>query len=78
VTSARVARGVRIGETAIEELNLMSRGTVREVLESHLPVDAREGLWTALEVYVTAQVGALKSLGALRLLRHDRLEPVPA
>jgi DNA repair protein RecO (recombination protein O) len=76
VTSARVARGVRIGEDAVEELNLVARGTVREVLETDLGAEAREGLWTALEVYVTAQVGALKSLGALRLLRHDRLRPL--
>jgi DNA repair protein RecO (recombination protein O) len=78
VTSARIGRGVRIGEAAVEELNLVARGTVREVLEAPLETPTREGLWMALEAYLTVQVGALKSLGALRLLRHDRLEPVPA
>jgi DNA repair protein RecO (recombination protein O) len=77
VTSARVARGVRVGEAAIEELNLIAQNTVREVLEETLETDTRNGLWAALEAYVTAQVGALKSLGALRLLRHESMELEP-
>jgi DNA repair protein RecO (recombination protein O) len=76
VTSARVGRGLRVGTPTIEELNLIARGTVREVLELELEPEAREGLWAALEAYLTAQIGALKSLGALRLLRHTKMEKV--
>jgi DNA repair protein RecO (recombination protein O) len=74
VTTASIGRGLRVGEAATRELLQIATGTVREVLEDDLEPAAREGLWNALEAYLTVQIGALKSLGALRLLRHTKME----
>lgn len=81
VTCASVARGQRVGVDATTELHRIAVGTVREILDSDLEPAAREGVWAMLEAYLAVHVGALKSLGALRLLRHereDRLEPARA
>jgi DNA repair protein RecO (recombination protein O) len=72
VTSARVARGLNIGEDAIEELGNIARGTVREVLEDELSDGAREGLWLALEAYLGVHVSILHAWGAVKLMRSSQ------
>ena len=78
VTTASVGRGLPVGVDTTDELQRIATSTVREVLEHPLLTEAREGLWAALEAYLTVQIGMLKSLGALRLLRHTRLESAAA
>ena len=59
-------RGLEIGEGAIFELARISKGTVREVLEDELELEARLGLWRALEAYLVAHVGELRAWASLR------------
>ena len=76
VTSARVGRGLNIGEDAIEELGNIARGTVREVLEEQLSDSARAGLWLALEAYLGVHVSILQAWGAVKLMRSSQLQVV--
>jgi DNA repair protein RecO (recombination protein O) len=73
VTSARIARGLPIGEEAIEELGNIARGTVREVLEEQLSEAARAGLWLALEAYLGVHVSILQAWGAVKLMRSSEI-----
>lgn len=71
VTAARVARGLPVGEAAVDELGFIQRGTVREALADPLEPEAREGLWRALEGYARHHVGELQVWGAVRTVRAD-------
>ncbi len=76
VLSGRIARGMRIGEDAVDELQRMSRGTVREVLDDDLDAVTREALWRALEAYTRHHIGEIHAWAALRLARAQASQPI--
>jgi DNA repair protein RecO (recombination protein O) len=71
VLSSRAARGLRLGEHAIEELQRMAYGTVREVLEAEISPETRKALWHALEAYTRVQLGEIHAWNALRLAQEQ-------
>ncbi len=71
VLSGRAARGLRLGERAIEELQRMAYGTVREVLEAEIESETRTALWRALEAYTRVQLGEIHAWNALHLAQEQ-------